>query len=106
MNESNDPRLLQRLVPADERGCEPCPPLVNSLIPADRQNGSPALVELPQFVEALVADLEAVRRREEWARTRYLSGPVEKYDRASYRAEMVREIMALVRSRSATGGNA
>lgn len=53
-------RLLQRVVPAVNRGCEPaCAPLVNSLIPADEQAGSPAPVESPARVEALVADLEA-----------------------------------------------
>jgi hypothetical protein len=52
MNESNDARLLQRLVPADDRGCELCPPLVNSLIPADEPTGSPEPVESPSATEA------------------------------------------------------
>ena len=55
MNKPNDDRLLERLVPAENRGCEPCPPLVNSPIPADEQNGSPAPVESPQRLEALAA---------------------------------------------------
>src|SRR5574343_2047844 len=60
----NDPRLLQPLVAAENCGCESASAeLVNPPVAADRQTGSPAPVESPQCLEALVAAL-----RERWER--------------------------------------
>ena len=59
-------RLLQRLVPAEKRGCEPaCPPLVNSPIPADSQAGSPEPVESQRdALEAALAHARAMVDRD------------------------------------------
>lgn len=50
---------------------------------------------------AWLAELEAVRRREEWARSRAASGDGVKYTIASAKAEMVNEIIAMWRRHSA-----
>ena len=100
-------RLLQRLVPAENRGCEPASAeLVNSPIPADEQAGSPAPVESPQPVEALVEALEAeLAQLERDAFELWLLRELDLWLPLARQIQSVRSRIASERSRASTGGN-
>ena len=107
MNMKDTDRLLQRLVPAENRGCEAASaPLVNSPIPADEQDRSPEAVEYQRAIEASVADLEAAASEHELRETVYrFTGATLKSWVHRFAAAFLRRRISKLR-RSATGGNA
>jgi len=99
------PRPVQQLVPAGDAAVRRSPDAGQRLIPADEQAGSPAPVESPQRLEALVEAL--------WAELRILVRyQAAHWQQGHYLTAWAYELVAVLiarriskRLRASTGGN-
>lgn len=102
----SDAIRLQRMVPAEARRDEAVPAIVERPIPADERDGSPAPVESPQQLEALVAELETALSSVVWvkANSRHFNS-LQVWVTTRTAESAIRAALIEIRRCSATGGN-